>query len=69
MALTFVALACQPGTAMLRRVYEEGLARREREYGAADPRTTQAARDPGLFLERAGDAAGARRALTASGDD
>lgn len=62
-ALTTVALAFQPDTAMLRRVYEEGLARREREYGSADPRTAQAARDLGLFLIRAGDSAGARRAL------
>jgi tetratricopeptide (TPR) repeat protein len=57
------AFAFQPDTAMLRRVYEEALARRQKEYGAADARTAQAARDLGLFLERAGDKAGARRSL------
>jgi hypothetical protein len=57
------ALAFQPDTAMLRRVYEEALARRQKEYGAEDARTAQAARDLGLFLERNGDKAGARKAL------
>ena len=61
-ALTLVALAVQPDMAMLRRLYEENLARREHEYGAADRRTAQAASDLGAFLERAGDKAGARRA-------
>jgi tetratricopeptide (TPR) repeat protein len=62
-ALWLAALAFQPDTAMLRRVYEENLVRRQREYGAADARTAQAARDLGLFLRGAGDRAGARRAL------
>ena len=34
-------LAFQPETAMLRRLYEENLARREREFGAADARTAR----------------------------
>jgi hypothetical protein len=61
--LAFAALAYQPDAATLRRIYEENLARREREYGAEDLRTAQAARDLGFFLERAGDTTGARRAL------
>ena len=56
-------LAFQPETAMLRRVYEENLARRQREFGAGDTRTAQAARDLGLFLSSAGDKAAARKAL------
>ena len=55
--------AFQPETAMLRRLYEENLARRQREYGAADARTAQAARDLGLFLNSSGDKVSARRAL------
>jgi len=57
------ALASQPDTAMLRRLYEEALDRRQREYGSADARTAQAARDLGLFLYRAGDKPSARRAM------
>jgi tetratricopeptide (TPR) repeat protein len=57
------AFAFQPDTAMLRQVYEQALARRRQEYGEADPRTAAAARDLGLFLERVGDRAGARRSL------
>jgi tetratricopeptide (TPR) repeat protein len=57
------ALAFQPDTASLRRLFEENLARREREFGPSDARTAQAARDLGLFLQRAGDTTGARRAL------
>jgi tetratricopeptide (TPR) repeat protein len=48
---------------MLRRLYEEAQSRRQREYGSADARTAQAARDLGLFLYSAGDKAGARRAI------
>jgi tetratricopeptide (TPR) repeat protein len=62
-AIIFAAFAFQPDTAMLRRLYEEALARRQREYGVSDGRTAQAARDLGLFLQRAGDNAGARKAL------
>lgn len=66
--LLWIAAACaapafQPETATLRRLYEEALSRRQREYGSADARTAQAARDLGLFLFRAGDKLGARRAM------
>jgi len=57
------APAFQPETAMLRRLYEVALSRRQREYGSADARTAQAARDLGLFLYSAGDKPGARRAM------
>jgi hypothetical protein len=57
------ALAFQPEPAMLRKVFEEALARREREYGHADARTAQAARDLGLFLCRTGDGPSARWAM------
>lgn len=62
-SLAAVALAFQPDTAMLRRVYEEALTRRQRDYGSSDARTAQAARDLGLFLQQNGEAAAARRAL------
>jgi len=58
------ALAFQPDPAMLRKMFEESLARRETSYGDADARTAQAARDLGLFLFRAGDTPAARRAMT-----
>ena len=48
---------------MLRELFEQALMRRKEEYGAADPRTAQAARDLGLFLRSQGDSAGARDAL------
>jgi hypothetical protein len=54
-------LAFQPDGAVVRRVFEEALARRQREFGVGDPRTVQAVRDFGLFLRANGDAAGARR--------
>lgn len=50
-----LALAMQPDPAMLRHLFEEGLTRAERQYGSADARTAQAARDLGLFLARQGD--------------
>ena len=56
-------LAMQPDPAVLRRLFEEGLARREHDYGMADRRTAQAARDLGMFLERQGDTRGARTVL------
>jgi tetratricopeptide (TPR) repeat protein len=59
-----VALAFQPEPAMLRRLFEEALAQREKQYGASDARTAQAARDLGLFLARQGETNGARAALT-----
>jgi tetratricopeptide (TPR) repeat protein len=58
-----VALAMQPDPASLRRLYEDGLARRERQYGLSDARTARAASDLGLFLRDLGDVEGARRAL------
>jgi len=57
------ALALQPDPTMLRRLYEEGLARREHQYGDSDARTARAASDLGLFLRELGDTDGARRAL------
>jgi tetratricopeptide (TPR) repeat protein len=54
----------QPDIGVVRRVFEEALARRQKEFGATDARTAQAARDLGLFLRANGDNAGARRALT-----
>ncbi|HJZ99665.1 MAG TPA: tetratricopeptide repeat protein, partial [Candidatus Solibacter sp.] len=63
LVLLVVALAPQPDPAMLRRLFEEALARRERQYGMEDARTAQAARDLGMFLAREGDAAGARKPL------
>ncbi|SPE39913.1 Tetratricopeptide TPR_2 repeat protein (fragment) [Candidatus Sulfopaludibacter sp. SbA3] len=58
-----LGLAFQPDAAGVRHVFEDALARREREFGATDPRTAQAARDLGLYLRAHGDASGARRAL------
>jgi tetratricopeptide (TPR) repeat protein len=49
---------------MLRQMFEESLARRTKEFGRNDAHTAQASRDLGLFLERNGDAASARRVLT-----
>ncbi|MEO8126778.1 MAG: tetratricopeptide repeat protein [Bryobacteraceae bacterium] len=57
------ALALQPDPAMIRRIFEDALAQRRNEFGAADARTAQAARDLGLFLIREHDAAAARAAL------
>lgn len=57
------ALAFQPDPAMLRRLYEEALARRKQEYGVSDTRTARAASDLGLFLRGHGDNQGARQAL------
>src|SRR5260370_38016392 len=45
-------------------LYEQALERRRKEFGAADPRTAQAARGLGLFLAGIGDSAGARPALS-----
>jgi tetratricopeptide (TPR) repeat protein len=58
-----VALALQPDPAMIRRLFEEALARREKQYGSSDLRTAQAARDLGMYLAHQGDAADARIAL------
>ena len=48
---------------MLRRLYEDALARREIEFGMQDERTAQAARDLGMFLARQGDTRAAQSAL------
>jgi tetratricopeptide (TPR) repeat protein len=58
-----LGLAFQPDAAGVRHIFEDALARREREFGATDPRTAQAARDLGLYLRAHGDALAARRAL------
>jgi hypothetical protein len=49
---------------MLRQMFEEALKRRTQEYGRNDSHTAQASRDLGLFLQRNGDRAGARRVMT-----
>jgi tetratricopeptide (TPR) repeat protein len=59
-----IALAFQPDAAMLRRIFEEGLAQHRQRYGASDVRTAQSARDLGLFLARQGEAEAARAALS-----
>jgi tetratricopeptide (TPR) repeat protein len=58
-----VAMFLQTDTAALRPLYEQALDRRRKEFGAADPRTAQAARDLGLFLAGIGDPADARPVL------
>ena len=58
-----VLLAMQPDPAAMRRLFEENLARQEKQFGAADARTAAAARDLGLFLEKQGDLSAARAAL------
>lgn len=58
-----VAMFLQIDPAALRPLYEQALERRRKEFGEADPRTAQAARDLGLFLAGIGDSAGARPAL------
>jgi tetratricopeptide (TPR) repeat protein len=54
----------QPDTAALRRLFEDALAYREKQYGPSDARTAQAARDLGMFLGRQGDMPAASAALT-----
>ena len=58
-----LAASAQPDPAALRRLFEQGYARRRQEFGEADARTAQAARDLAGFLARAGDTAAARRAF------
>jgi len=62
----FLAHAFQPDPATLRRLFEESLARKQREFGEADPRAAQAARDLGNFLLTLHDRPAARRALAAA---
>jgi len=57
------ALALQPDPVMIRRIFEDALAQRRKEFGTVDPRTAQAARDLGLFLIREHDVSAARAAL------
>lgn len=57
-------LAAQPDPAMLRRLFEDALARCHRDYGSSDAHTAQAARDLGQFLARLGEASAARSALS-----
>src|SRR5579863_5668107 len=64
--LIAVGLAFQPDVSVVRHVFEDALAKRQKEFGPTDPRTAQAARDLGLFLRANGDTAGARRALAQS---
>ena len=54
----------QPDNAVLRRLFEESLDRKQREFGNSDARTAQAARDLGNFLLTLHDTPGAARALT-----
>ena len=61
--LAAVAAWAQPDTNVLRQVFQENLARRQRQYGPTDFRTVQATRDLGLFLAEIGDLPGARRTL------
>jgi tetratricopeptide (TPR) repeat protein len=61
--LITLALAMQPDPAVLRRLFEEALTLRRQQYGDTDARTAQAARDLGMFLDRQGQAGGARAAL------
>jgi tetratricopeptide (TPR) repeat protein len=62
-ALVGAGFLLQPDPAVLRRIYEDALARREQEYGLADARTARAASDLGLFLKNEGDEEAARAAL------
>jgi tetratricopeptide (TPR) repeat protein len=55
LAFATVAVAFQPDRAVLRQVYEDHVARCERDFGAGDARTAQAARDLGFFLRDSGD--------------
>ena len=55
--------AFQPDNAAIRKLFEDALSRRIREFGEADSRTAQAARDLGLFLCRSGDTASAKRGM------
>jgi len=62
-AMMSAVVCLQPDLAVLRGIFEEGLARRRAEYGVFDNRTAQAARDLGLFLSRNGKDAEARNVL------
>jgi tetratricopeptide (TPR) repeat protein len=53
--VAFLVLAFQPDRLLLRKLFEDRVARCERDYGANDPRTAQAARDLGFFLKEGGE--------------
>jgi tetratricopeptide (TPR) repeat protein len=55
LALAAFVLAFQPDRALLRKLFEDHVTRCEREYGADDPRTAQAARDLAFFLKEQGE--------------
>lgn len=57
------ARALQPDPAVLRRLFEGALERRERQYGTGDARTARAASDLGRFLKEQGDQESARGPL------
>ena len=62
----FAALAArafQPDLGPIRKLFEESLAKKQREFGDGDARTAQAARDLGNFLLTVPDRSAARRAL------
>ena len=56
-------LSLQPDPASIRRLFEENLARQEKQYGAEHARTAGAARDLGLFLKNEKHFEDARTAL------
>jgi tetratricopeptide (TPR) repeat protein len=56
-------VALQADVAGIRRLFEENLAREERQSGPLDARTAQAARDLGLFLKKQGDTRSAEAVL------
>lgn len=61
--LTPPMLPFQPDPAVLRRIFQDALERREHEYGMEDARTARAASDLGLFLKEQGDEQNARGPL------
>jgi tetratricopeptide (TPR) repeat protein len=63
MAVLLLLLLLQPDPAVLRRLFQEALERREHQYGMSDSRTARAASDLGLFLKEQGDQLQARSAL------
>ena len=64
MPAILLGLAFQSAPEMLQHMFEEGLARRERDYGVLDPRTAAAARGLGMYLQQSGDRTGAYQALS-----
>src|ERR1051325_5865107 len=58
-----VLLAMQVDASAIQRLFEENLERQEKQYGANDRHTAEAARDLGLFLKRQGNGEAAAAAL------